>query len=127
MKYLLSILLVGISFIGLSAQSEVQFLKAFGQSDMIEVTNLLSDKVTLCIEDDVKELSKTEAIKTLNVFVASHQISKKKILHNGSTSDKGSSYKVARIVTTDGTYRVFAYSETNGSSSSIKEIRIDKM
>jgi len=124
MKYLLSVLFVSLSFIGLSAQSEVEFLEAFGQSDMTVVTSLLSEKVTLCIEDDVKELSKTEAIKKLNAFVADQHISKKKILHNGTASDKGSSYKVARIITASGTYRVFAYSELNGTVSSIKEIRI---
>jgi len=72
-------------------------------------------------------VSRDAAIKKLHLFITGTTINKKKILHNGKSSDKDSSYKVARIKTPEGTYRVFAYSETIGGKSAIKEIRIDKM
>jgi len=83
--------------------------------------------LTVCVSDDVVEVNRAEAIRILKKFIAENTISKKKLLHNGKSSDKGSSYKVARIKTDTGTYRVFAYSEVQDGKSKIKEIRIDKM
>jgi len=127
MKKLLSTLSLFVLLTTMSAQSEVQFLNIFGEEDLTTASALLSDNLRLCIEDDVSEVTKSQAVTKLKAFLAKHTIIKKKILHNGKSTDADSSYKVARVKTESGTYRVFAYSEKEGSTSKIKEIRIDKM
>lgn len=127
MKYILSILMTFACLSTSKAQSEIAFLNAFGEEPLSEVSNLLAPNLRLCIEDNVAEVSRSQAMVQLDSFLKKHDISKKKILHNGKSTDTASSYKVARIRTAEGTYRVFAYSEKDGAGSLIKEIRIDKM
>lgn len=127
MKTTIILLLLSLGLVSASAQSELAFLEAFGTKDISTVSNLLNDKLTVCVSDNVVEVNRDEALRILKKFLAENTITKKKLLHNGKSSDKGSSYKVARITTDSGTYRVFAYSESGTGKSVIKEIRIDKM
>lgn len=113
--------------VNLMAQSEVKFLDAFGDVPLATVADLLAQNLTLCIADDVSEVNRAEALKKLNAYLDGHTISQKKILHNGKSADKDSSYKVARIMTQNGTFRIFAYAELVDGKSVVKEIRIDKM
>lgn len=126
-KLFTTLSLLGLLATIMSAQSEIQFLNIFGEEDLTTTSDLLADNLRLCIEDDVSEVTKSQAITDLKAFLAKHSIVKKKILHNGKSTDADSSYKVARVKTESETYRVFAYSEKEGDSSKIKEIRIDKM
>lgn len=113
--------------INLSAQSEVKFLNAFGEVPLSSVANLLAEKLTVCIYDNVFEVSRAEAITKLNAFINDQDMSNKKILHTGKSSDEDSSFKVARIKTDSGSVRVFAYAEMVNGTSVVKEIRIDRM
>lgn len=126
MKSLL-ILLVTFVSMSLSAQTEVDFLNAVGKKDLSSVGTYLAPNVSFCINDNQKKISKASAISELEKFLADKKIQKFKILHNGKSSDKASSYRVARIKTQEGTFRIFAYSEGSGESSKVVEIRIDSM
>jgi len=126
MKNLLTYLFIVLGTLSY-AQPEVKFLEAFGDKDLSTVANLLSDNIKVCINDNVKDVNRKEAISRLSGFIAKNKINRKKILHNGKSTDKGSSYKVARVKTETGSYRIFAYSENEGNTRVIKEIRIDKM
>jgi len=124
-----SLLIALVTFVSmdLSAQTEVAFLNAVGKKDLSNVGVYLAPTVSFCINDNQAKVSKTEAIEELKKFLSTKNIQRFKILHNGKSSDKASSYRVARIKTQDGTYRVFAYSERSGGSSKVVEIRIDHM
>lgn len=126
MKSLLVILVTFVS-INLSAQTEVDFLNAVGKKNLSNVEAYLASNVSFCINDNQKKISKSKAISELEKFLSTKKIQKFKILHNGKSSDKASSYRVARIKTQEGTYRIFAYSEGSGASSKVVEIRIDPM
>jgi hypothetical protein len=126
MKSLLFTLVTFVSM-GLSAQTEVDFLNAVGKKDLSKVGAYLAPNVSFCINDNQKKISKSTAISELKKFLSTKNIQKFKILHNGKSSDKTSSYRVARIKTQEGTYRIFAYSEGSGRSSKVVEIRIDPM
>lgn len=126
MKSLLIALVTFVSM-GLSAQTEVDFLNAIGKKDLSNIGAYLAPNVSFCINDDQKKVSKATAISELDKFLSTKKIQKFKILHNGKSSDKASSYRVARIKTQEGTYRIFAYSEGSGGSSKVVEIRIDPM
>lgn len=124
-----AILIVLVTFVSmnLDAQTEVDFLNAIGKKDLSNVGAYLAPYVSFCINDNQKKVSKSTAISELEKFLATKKVQKFKILHNGKSSDKASSYRVARIKTQEGTYRIFAYSEGTGLSSRVVEIRIDPM
>jgi len=112
---------------GLNAQTEVEFLNAVGEKDFTNLESYLAGNVSFCIDDDQKKVRKSKAISELKSFLKGKNIQKFKILHNGKSSDKSSSYRVARIKTEVGTYRIFAYSERKKGVSKVIEIRIDTM
>ena len=116
-----------LTALSISAQTEVDFLNALGKGSMENLDSYLSNNVNLCINDNQEKIAKSAAIKKIRAFLASKKVVKYKILHNGKSADKNSSYRVARIKTKDGTYRVFAYSENTGGKSKVVEVRIDAM
>ena len=116
-----------LTAVSISAQTEVDFLNALGKGKMENLDSYLSANVNLCINDKQEKIDKSSAIKKIKTFLETKKVVKYKILHNGKSADKNSSYRVARIKTQDGTYRVFAYSETVGGKSKVVEVRIDAM
>lgn len=116
-----------LAAMSVSAQTEVDFLNALGKGNMENLDSYLSSRVNLCIDDSQEKIDKSTAIKKIKTFLESKNVVKYKILHNGKSADKNSSYRVARIKTQDGTYRVFAYSESVGGSSKVVEVRINAM
>jgi len=123
-------ILINVFFLvalSVSAQTEVEFLNALGKGNMENLESYLSARVNLCINDDQEKISRSSAITKIKKFLEAKKVIKYKILHNGKSADKNSSYRVARIKTKAGTYRVFAYSEKKGGSSKVVEVRIDAM
>lgn len=109
------------------SQPEVDFLNAIGKGDLKSLDTHMASKVNLCINDNTEEIKKSVAVQKIEAFLKSKKIIKFKMLHNGNSSDKNSSYRVARIKTQSGTYRIFAYSENSGGAKKVVEVRIDAM
>lgn len=126
MKYFLICIFIVTSF-GVRAQIEVDFLNAVGKKDLSSVSNYLANTISLCIDDNQKKVAKGKAIAEIKSFLKHKSVKSFKILHNGKASDKSSSYRVARLKTESGTFRIFAYSENTGGSSRVIEVRIDPM
>jgi len=122
---LINILLV--SALSVSAQTEVDFLNDLGKGNMENLDTYLSSSVNLCINDNQEKIDRSSAINKIKAFLKTKKVTKYKILHNGKSADKNSSYRVARLKTKDGTYRIFAYSENSGGASKVVEVRIDAM
>ncbi len=116
-----------LAALSLSAQTDVDFLNALGKGEMENLDSYLSSEISLSINDNQEKIDRSSAIRKIKAFLESKKVTKYKILHNGKSADKNSSYRVARIKTKAGTYRVFAYSERKGSSSKVVEVRIDAM
>jgi len=113
--------------VALSAQTEVDFLNAIGKKDVPSAKSLLASSVTFCINDKQKKISSTNVVNELTSFVEDIDIKNFKILHNGKSADKTSSYRVARLKTNEKTYRIFAYAEVENGTSKVVEVRIDEM
>jgi len=116
-----------LATLSVSAQTEVDFLNALGKGKVQNLENYLDSEVNFCINDNTEKISRASAIQKIKRFLESKTIVKYKILHNGKSADKTSSYRVARIKTKEGTYRVFAYSEGSDGRSKVVEVRIDAM
>ena len=118
MKTLLIATLVSISTLAFG-QTEA-FYKAVEKQDIESITDLLMDEVEVCIKDDQRIMSKATATKTIKEFLAKINPKSVASLHSGS-SGAGSKYKVAKMMTDDGIYRIFVYLEGN----KIQEVRFD--
>ena len=116
-----------LTALSVSAQTEVDFLNSLGKGEMNNLDSYLSSSVILSINDKQEKIERATAITKLKAFIKSKKVINYKILHNGKSADKNSSYRVARIKTQAGTYRVFAYSESVGDKSKVVEVRIDAM
>jgi hypothetical protein len=116
-----------LAALSISAQTEVDFLNAIGKGEMKNLDSYLSSEVNLCINDNQEKIDRSSAINKIAAFLKSKKVVNYKILHNGNSTDKNSSYRVARIKTQSGTYRIFAYSENKDGTSKVVEVRIDAM
>lgn len=96
------------------------FYKAVEKQDIKSISKLLADEIEVCIKDDQRFMTKSEAKKTIRAFLK--KIGPKSVapLHSGS-SGAGSKYKVAKMNSRDGVYRIFVYMENN----KIQEVRFD--
>ncbi|MDF1698240.1 MAG: DUF4783 domain-containing protein [Saprospiraceae bacterium] len=116
-----------LTALSISAQTEVDFLNSIGNGKMQNLESFLSSQINLSINDKQEKVERGIAIKKIKTFLKSKKIVKYKILHNGNSADNKSSYRVARLKTRTGTYRIFAYSEGLGRKSKVVEVRIDAM
>lgn len=111
------------AFLSISAvvfgQTEA-FYKAVEKQDIESITNLLTDEIEVCIKDDQRFMTKSEATNTIKEFLAKVGPKSVSALHSGS-SGAGSKYKVAKMDTDKGLYRIFVYMENN----KIQEVRFD--
>lgn len=109
------------------SQSENSFFNALKNNDTAGLEMYLQDQIDLCIIDNQQILKKGIALDKLNTFLSSHKITAIEVLHKGNSKDKSSQYKVAKLTTSGGAFRVFVYSTSQEmGSKSVKEIRIDK-
>ena len=124
-----NLLICFIAFLGFNAnaQTEVDFLNAIGKKDFSNIQSYMASEISFCINDNQKKIKRSKAVSEIESFLSDKTVQKFKILHNGKASDKSSSYRVARMKTQSGTYRIFAYSETVGGSAKVVEVRIDPM
>ncbi|MBK6566101.1 MAG: DUF4783 domain-containing protein [Saprospiraceae bacterium] len=108
------------------AQSGNELLNAIKSTDMITVETFFQDKIEFCIEEDQQILAKAAAVRKFKLFLDDHKPISIEVIHNGNSKDKASQYKVAKLVTTQGIFRIFIYSTGDIKSKSVKEIRIDR-
>jgi Domain of unknown function (DUF4783) len=109
-----------------NAQSPSDFFKAVAVSNYSLLESYLDSEVDVCINDDQQLNKKEKAMVRLKNFLSSHQVDKVEPLHTGSSKGKNSEYKVAKLITKQGIFRLFVYSESNGGKISVKEVRIEK-
>ena len=123
------LLILGILCLSITSQSqnELNFLKSLSKNNTSGIEKYLSKRISLCIDDVQTKENRQDAIRKIKNFISSKKIKNFKILHNGKSSDKSSSYRVARLKTSEGMYRIFAYSERVRGKNKVIEIRIDKM
>ena len=123
MKTLLIVTLVSISTIAMG-QAEA-FFTAVEKQDMTSIRDLLTEEVELCIEDDDQRIMpKAKALTQISAFIKRVNPSSVKSLHSGS-SGAGSDYRVAKLKSTAGVYRIFIYMEKVAGKNMIKEVRFD--
>lgn len=108
------------------SQSDASFFTALKNSDIATLESYLEDNIDFCLFEDQQIMSKSAALNKLKAFLSNHKISSVEVIHKGSSKDKSSRYKVAKITTSRDTFRVFVYASGEIGAKTVKEIRIDK-
>jgi hypothetical protein len=111
---------------GLNAQNEASFFAALKNNDTSIMDTYLEDNIDFCLFEDQQIMSKSAALTKLKSFLTNHKISAVEVIHKGSSKDKSSRYKVAKLTTNKDTFRVFVYASGEIGAKTVKEIRIDK-
>lgn len=121
---LLMIFSLSVSF----AYSQVtkKAINALNESNVQQIVPHLDEQLELCILGEPDFVSKQEAVRELRQFLNMVKPESIASFHQGSSKSNDSKYGVANLVTQKGTYRVFIYTERDGNSQLIREIRIDK-
>ncbi|MBC7885965.1 MAG: DUF4783 domain-containing protein [Saprospiraceae bacterium] len=109
----------------ISGQSEALFFSALKNADVLTMETYLEDNIDFCLFEDQQIMSKKAAMTKLKAFLNNQTIQHVEVMHKGTSKDKSSQYKVAKMTTSKNTYRVFVYATGDIGAKSIKEIRID--
>lgn len=125
MKQLLLILLSTVTF-QLSGQNANNFFNALKNNDTEALETYLEDNIDFCLFEDQQILGKKLAMNKLNKFLNDQKIISVDVIHKGTSKDKSSQYKVAKMTTSKDTFRVFVFTSGEIGLKSVKEIRIDK-
>ncbi len=108
------------------SQGETAFFNALKSSDQSSIESYLSNRIELCIFENQQMLPRKTASQKISDFLKSNKVSQIDIIHQGTSKDKTSNFKVAKLSTSQGDYRLFVYYSGNIANSTIKEVRIDR-
>lgn len=108
------------------AQNEAGFFSAFKNGDITTMETYLEDNIDFCLFEDQQILNKKVAMTKLKSFLSSHKVNSVEVIHKGTSKDKSSQYKVAKVTTAKDVFRVFVYTSGEIGAKTVKEIRIDK-
>ena len=114
------------SSIKLYSQSAEGFYKTFKEGKYTDLDIYFEDMVEFCLYDDQQLIPKNEAINRLASFRQKNNILSVELIHKGVSKNKTSTYKVLKVTTSKGVYRVFVYSKGDIGAKTVQEIRIDK-
>jgi hypothetical protein len=124
--FLLLVSFFSLSLTDLSSQTPSDFFKAVGAANYNLIESYLGNEVDVCINEDQQLNPKSKAYNRLKTFLSTNIVDKVEPLHTGSSKGKNSEYKVAKITTKKGIFRLFVYSETTTGKTFVKEVRIEK-
>lgn len=102
-----------------TAQNISSYFKDIGKSDLSKLTAKFSDDMEVCVNDSQEFMTKEEAIKAINDFLANSKPISGSELHQGSSKSKNSQYRVGQLKTAKGNFRVFIYLEGDGDDYEI--------
>lgn len=105
-----------------SAQSAQSFFDAVKTGNTSAMSPLLAADIELCIKSDTEMLSRNEALADIKAFLTSYKPLAVESMHGGSNATNDSKYQVAKLKTSNGTFRIFVYME---GSDKISEVRFD--
>lgn len=110
MKKLLILVFVIISQMGYS-QDISKYFKDIAKSDISVISNKFSSSMEVCVNDSQDFMSKDEAITAIKGFLEKVKPVSGSQLHTGTSKSEGSQYRLGKLKTEKGNYRVFIYLE----------------
>ncbi len=125
MRYITLICLLFLTTTLMGQSKEKVFFKAIAENDIETITNLIGKRVELCLLDEQDMYSKREALNIVKKWLEEAKPSSFSELHGGESKDEKTYYKVAKLITSQGNYRVFVLIDSSTPDGTIKKIQID--
>lgn len=100
--------------------------KALNSSDAETLSQYFGAKVQVSIGESEQTLDKAKAKEALKQFFSSKSASGYSAMHSGKSKENNDQYMIGNLSTNAGTYRVYIYLKTTGTSQTIQEIRFDQ-
>jgi hypothetical protein len=107
-------------------QNETAFFNALKNVETATIESYLEDNIDFCLFEDQQIMSKKVALAKLKSFLNNQKILSVEVIHQGTSKDKSSQYKVAKITTSRDVFRLFVYASGQIGPKTIKELRVDK-
>lgn len=125
MKHIIYLIFTFISFQTFS-QTEANFFTALKSGDIASMEPFMEENIDFCLFEDQQIMSKKSALNKFKSFLNNHKVISIDVIHKGTSKNKSTQYKVAKLVTSTDTFRVFVYATGEIGAKTVKEIRIDK-
>lgn len=125
MKHIIYLIFTFISFQTFS-QTEANFFTALKSGDIASMEPFMEENIDFCLFEDQQIMSKKSALNKFKSFLNNHKVISIDVIHKGTSKNKSTQYKVAKLVTSTDTFRVFVYATGEIGVKTVKEIRIDK-
>jgi copper chaperone CopZ len=100
--------------------------KALNSGDAETLSQYFGAKVQISIGDQEQTLEKSKAKETLKTFFQAKRSSGYAAMHSGKSKENNDQYMIGNLSTDSGTYRVYIYLKTAGTTLTIQEIRFDQ-
>ncbi len=100
--------------------------KALNNSDAETLSQYFGTKVQVSIDNNEQTLDKSKAKEALLQFFSQKNASGYSAMHSGKSKENNDHYMIGNLTTKAGTYRVYIYLKTIGTSQIIQEMRFDK-
>ena len=99
---------------------------ALGSGNIDMLSKYFADNVQISIQDKEQTYPKAQAIEAVRKFFATAKPQSFSEVHKGTSRENSDQYCIGNLTTGTGLYRVYLYLKVNGSSITIKEMRLDK-
>jgi hypothetical protein len=116
-----------LSFVEAESQTAEKILSAFSNGDVNFISNYLGAEVDYCLNDHQRLVSKAEAQKSLRQFFSRNKPTNIEALYKGNTKNSTNFYRIAKLTTETGDWKLFLYFESSGNMLLIKEVRLEAM
>ncbi|HMX40638.1 MAG TPA: DUF4783 domain-containing protein [Saprospiraceae bacterium] len=128
MKQLFFLLLFASAFTLAQAQSTSleSINQALNAGNADALTRYFADNVEISIQDKEQTYTKSKATDVMRNFFSTNKPKRFSPMHKGNSRENSDQYCIGNLDSSSGSFRVYLYLKTSGSSVSIQEMRFDK-
>jgi hypothetical protein len=100
--------------------------RALNTGDVDALSQYFGTKVEIAIAEDEQTYDKVKAKEVLKAFFSANKPSGYASMHSGKSKESSDQYCIGNLTTSNGTYRVYVYLKTTGTTQTIQELRFDQ-
>jgi len=122
------ILIGSVLFLSLQSFAQVgDIFAALRSGNASALSRFFEDRIELGIESDYVMVNKKDATDKLSLFFRDHRPTNFKEIHQGHSRGRDAKFTIGELETSNGTFRVYIYVNQTGNTTSIQEIRFDRI
>lgn len=108
------------------SQNEKDIYQSLSSQNYETLVSHLNTHVDVCFDDNPQLHKKQKAIDIIKAYFNNNPITKIEGIHYGSSKKSNTSYKLAKVSTKNGNFRLLLYFENVGGKQLISEFRVER-